>query len=77
MSADPDVNLWLDPYKGWCLTVPAKMPDSALRVMIAYAVTLYEKRFKSMPSTSPDKRRLEHAIKRLQELKVTQIIQPA
>jgi hypothetical protein len=68
-----EVQLWLDKRRGWCLSVPAKVPDSALQVMIAYALTMYAKQHKEMPG-GPRKRRLERAINDLIKLKVTQIV---
>lgn len=73
----PGVELWLDKRAGWMLTVPERVPESGLRLMIAYALPVYEKMHKDMPSTPatlPEKRRLERAIKDLQELKVTQVM---
>jgi hypothetical protein len=73
-----EVNLWLCPRRGWCLRVPERVPDSALYVMVAYALTMYEKQHAEMPD-GLSKRRLGKAIPDLIKLRVTQIVtkQPA
>jgi hypothetical protein len=68
-----DVELWLCQRRGWCLRVPERVPDSALQVMIAYALTMYEKQHKEMAG-GDRKRRFERAINDLIKLKVTQIV---
>lgn len=68
-----EVELWLCPRRGWCLAVPEVVPYSALQVMVAYALTMYEKQHMDMPD-SPRKRKLERAINDLIKLRVTQII---
>lgn len=68
-----EVQLWHEPRRGWCLSVPAKVPDSALRVMIAYALTMYEKQHKEM-ADGQRKRRFERSINDLIKLRVTQIV---
>jgi len=69
----PEVELWLDARKGWMLSVPKRVPDSALRVMMAYAVTCYSDQHKRM-ADGPRKRRLERAIEDLIKLRITQVI---
>lgn len=71
----PEVEIWLDDRMGWCLTVPEKMPDSALRIMCAYALTTYIDMIASMPDT-PRKRQLDKAIPDLIKCKVTQVVTP-
>jgi hypothetical protein len=71
----PEVELWLDERKGWLLRVPAKVPDSALKTMMAYAVTVYTDMHRKMPD-GLRRRRLERAIGDLIKLKITQVVRP-
>lgn len=68
-----EVELWLCPRRGWCLRVPEAVPYSSLQVMVAYALTMYEKQHKDMRD-GPLKRKLERAINDLIKMRVTQII---
>lgn len=68
-----DVELWWDDRSGWNFLVPAKVPDSALREMMKYAIPHYVNMWQSSP-TKEKKLKLEMMIKRLQNGQVNQVL---
>jgi hypothetical protein len=72
MTAD-EVELWLDRRRGWMLRVPERLPSDALRIMVAYALTMYSQEHDRMPDCAR-KRRLGRAIEDLIKLRITQVV---
>lgn len=66
-----DVELFWDDWRGWVIRVPVIVPDSALYVLLDFAIKMYIREHNSLPDT-PLKRKMEACIKRLDKRKVTQ-----